>query len=120
MNVVRRSLGSGLLFNRKSFQSIRFDVNTLSGNNGAMKAWTVTADLRGWPTVVGGSISIPVFDGEHHAIARFDEIVSVQTRVQRRFHKPTGERAVALVEILRVSDEQLIATIEHEAIISLP
>jgi acyl dehydratase len=55
---------------------------------------------------------------QHHAVAMHGDRVLVHAEVIRRFTKLSGERAVARVSISR--DGQPIATLEHEAIISLP
>ncbi len=57
---------------------------------------------------------------QHHSQAIVGDTVRVQTTVQQRFAKPTGERAIALVRIMTEDDRRPIATIEHEAIIALP
>jgi hypothetical protein len=55
---------------------------------------------------------------QHHRLARVGEQVRVTGRVQRRFTKPTGDRAIARIAI--VSENGPIATLEHEAIVKLP
>jgi acyl dehydratase len=55
---------------------------------------------------------------QHHDVAYPGETVDIRATVLHRFTKPTGERAVALVQITR--EGHPIATLEHEAIIALP
>jgi acyl dehydratase len=55
---------------------------------------------------------------QHHEMASAGDSVRVEAVVTRRFTKPSGDRAVALVRVTR--DGMPLVTMEHEAIIALP
>jgi hypothetical protein len=55
---------------------------------------------------------------DHYAVAPAGAVAEVHAVVVERFDRPSGERAILDVRI--EIDGQLVAAIEHEAIVALP
>ncbi|MCU1501616.1 MAG: uncharacterized protein JWM12_970 [Ilumatobacteraceae bacterium] len=80
-----------------------------------------------WPAIANQVVHVDVARGawihtrsiiRHHAVAPAGAVADVHATVVRRFEQPTGERAV--LDVLIEIDGELIASLEHEAIVALP
>ena len=80
-----------------------------------------------WPAIANQVVHVDVARGawihtrsiiRHHALARADGVADVHATIVRRFDQPSGERAV--LDVVIEVDGELIASLEHEAIIALP
>ncbi len=83
-----------------------------------------------WPAIANQVVHTQVARGSwihtrsiisHHGLARVNTRVNVRSRVVRRF-EAHGERAILDVEIRSIGPDsgQVLATLEHEAIVALP
>ena len=80
-----------------------------------------------WPAIANQVVHIDVARGSwihtrsvirHHGLAHAGVTADVHATVIERFDKPTGERAI--LDVLIEIGGEVVATLEHEAIVALP
>ena len=132
---VARSVPVELLRDGEKLRSRRIE---LTGELGGDYGWRAGDDLtiyreRGlvhpavWPAIANQVVHVDVARGSwihtrstirHHGVARAGATADVHATVVQRFERPSGERAI--LDVLIEVDGEVVATLEHEAIVALP